>query len=263
VSRYVLTRSVYGPEWSAQANARRLAITRAVTVQLMAQQTTKDWSWIVAVHPDDPLLAERLAVFESAGVLVLPIRWQPEVVHAAPWDNHGDKGTTTVQKVAATAYRAPWRSVMEPGDVLQTRIDDDDGFAIDALERDARAADGLTSRRVLMLPEGYRIFAGRYVRVYQANNAMHSLFTPAGDSLCIYDYGHMQTYSGGHRDLGPAQRPPRFGPHPKAPAPVIFVDDKPGWLWVRHRDTISGHQRAWMPLTPGLRRLFPIDWTAV
>jgi hypothetical protein len=114
-----------------------------------------------------------------------------------------------------------------------------------------------------MLPEGYRVFSGRYVRVYQPNNAMHSLFTPAGDDLCIYDYGHMRTYSGRHIDLRSDQHPPRFGPHPNAPAPLTFVDQRPAWLWVRHRDTISGHQKAWMPITPGLKRLFPIDWSAV
>jgi hypothetical protein len=263
VSHYVLTRSVYGPECSAAANARRLEITRAVTVRLMVQQTTKDWAWIVAVHPDDPLLDDRLALFRSAGVPVHPIHWKPDDVHAAPWDRHGDSRTTTVQKVAATAYKAPWRSVMESGAVVQTRIDDDDGFTVDALERIQRAAVGLASRRVLMLPEGYRVFAGRYVRVYQANNAMHSLFTPAADDLCVYDYGHTRTYLGGHQDLGPGQRPRRFGPHPGAPAPTTFVDTEPAWLWVRHRDTISGHQKAWMPISAGLRRLFPIDWSAV
>lgn len=262
MTHYVLTRSAYGPEWSQEANARRLAITRAVTVRLMAAQTTKDWAWVVAVHPDDPLLRERLDAFGTAGVPVHPIRWQPANLAPAPWDSNGPR-TTTVQQAAATAYKAPWRSVMEPGPTLQTRIDDDDGFAIDGLERYQRAAKGLTSRRVLMLPEGYRTFAGKYVRVYQANNAMHSLFTPAGDDLCVYDYGHMQTYSGGHQDLGPAQRPRRLGPNPKAPAPIIFVDTEPAWLWVRHRDTISGHQKAWMPITPGLRRLFPIDWSAL
>lgn len=259
---YVLTRSAYGPEWTREANARRLAITKAVTVRLMARQTSKAWEWVIAVHPSDPLLEERVETFRSAGVVIHPIRWAPAHLAAAPWDRNA-KRTSTVQQAAATAYKAPWRSVMADGPTLQTRIDDDDGFAADALERYERAAEGLTSRRVLMLPEGYRVSAGRYVRVHQSNNAMHSLFTPAGDSLCIYDYGHTQTHAGGVQDLGPSQRPRIFGAHPKAPAPLTFVDQEPAWLWVRHRDSISGHRRAWMPITPGLRRLFPIDWTAL
>lgn len=227
----------------------------------MAQQTTKDWTWVVAVHPADPLLAERLSVFAEAGAEVLPILWQPSDLRKAPWDHH--MNTTSVQKAAATAYKAPWRSVMAPGPVLQTRIDDDDGFALDALERFASVAAKLPKRAVLMLPEGFRVYDGRYTRVHQENNAMHSLFTPGGDNLCIYDYGHMQTAKGGHRDLNPGVPSGRQGRHPKAPAPLLIVDQKPGWLWVRHPDTISGHQQAHRPISDGLRRLFPIDWSVL
>lgn len=262
VRHYVLTRSAYGPEWNENANRRRLTMTRAVTARLMAQQTTKDWTWIVAVHPADPLLEERLDVFRSAGVEVRPIMWEPTILAPAPWDGNGPR-TTPVQKAAATAYKAPWRAQMDPGSVLQTRIDDDDGFAPDALARLQRAARELTSRHVLMLPEGFRVASGRFVRVYQPNNAMHSLFTPENDPLCIYDYGHMQTWSGGHSDLPPRVRPPRSRPNPKAPAPVVFVDDQPGWLWVRHRDTISGHHKAWLPISSSLKRMFPIDWSVL
>lgn len=259
---YVLTRSAYGPEWSPQANRRRLAVTRAVTARLMAKQTVREWTWLVVVHPDDPNLEARLEVFRESGVPVIPIEWNPPVVEQAPWAT-SSVYSSEVQKVAATAYRAPWRSVMEPGDVLQTRIDDDDCFAPDALERFQRAAAGLTERRVLMLPEGFRVFAGRYVRVFQANNAMHSLFTPAGDDLCVYDYGHTHTALPGHQDLRPGQRPRPPRVHPQAPAPVTFVDQRPAWLWVRHRDTISGHQKAWLPITKELRTAFPIDWSAL
>ena len=63
---FVLTRSVYGPEWSDEANARRLTITAAVTARLMAAQTTRDWTWVVALHPDDPLLELRREVFRAA-----------------------------------------------------------------------------------------------------------------------------------------------------------------------------------------------------
>lgn len=44
---------------------------------------------------------------------------------------------------------------------------------------------------------------------------------------------------------------------------MTFVDQRPAWLWVRHRDTISGHQKAWLPITKELRTAFPIDWSAL
>jgi hypothetical protein len=39
VKHFVLTRSAYGPEWSVEANRRRLEITRAVTAASLAAQT--------------------------------------------------------------------------------------------------------------------------------------------------------------------------------------------------------------------------------
>ena len=58
-----------------------------------------------------------------------------------------------VQRIAAADYKAPWRSVIPTDDtVLMTRIDDDDGFATDALAR--IQATKVTGRTALMLPDG-------------------------------------------------------------------------------------------------------------
>lgn len=264
MKHYVLTRSSYGPQWTDAANKRRLAITRGITARLMAAQTARDWTWLVLVDPRDKLLRQRIAAFEESGVPVVPIEWEPANPKAAPWDRNAAK-TDLRQKIAATGYRAPWREYMATGQILQTRIDDDDGFHPTALERFQRAAAQVPerTRAVLMLPEGFRVFDGRYTRVYQANNAMHSLLTPANDTLCIYDYGHTQTARGGHTDLLPGVRQPRQGRHPQAPGPLLLVDNRPGWLWVRHKDTISGHQRTAFPINAKLREMFPIDWRLV
>lgn len=238
---YVLTRSAYGPGWASDANRRRLAITAGVTVEMMRRQTRRDWTWLVLFDRRDELLAERMAVFESAGVPVVPILWMPTAIAAAPWDKHGAR-TNQIQKIAATAYRAPWAQGIGPRDeqVLMTRLDDDDGLATDALERMAHAARRLTRRAALMLPMGYRVWAGRSSLVRHDRNAMHTLSTPAGDELVVYDYGHMRVH---------------------ASMPVVRVDERPGWLWVRHQDTISGWKRATRPITLRLRQEFPIDWS--
>jgi hypothetical protein len=243
VRHFVLTRSAYGPDWTRAANLRRLRITEAVTARLMAAQTDRAWTWIVALDPRDPLIDQRLRVFQAGNADTRPLIWQPAAATQAPWDR--SKATTEVQKIAATAYRAPWSEAI--GDraelTLITRIDDDDGFAPDALERVARRAEGLTGRTILMQPIGYRTWDGRAIRVAHDENAMHTLATPAGDTLSVYDYGHREI-----RKLG---------------IPIVTVDRRPAWLWVRHRDTISGHRNADGPITRELRRLFPIDWTAI
>jgi hypothetical protein len=237
VKHYVLTRSAYGPDWDIEANRRRLEITRAVTAASMTAQQA-DWTWVVVVDERDPLLAERIAVFGDC----IPILWRPPAnPQAAAWDRHG-QSARTIQRIAAEAYRAPWRDHLKPGPLLMTRLDDDDGLAPDALARYQQAARKAKDRTVYMLPQGVRVWAGRYELVRHTTNAMHTLYTPAGDDMTVYDYGHR---------------------HVERVAPVVHVDRAWGWLWVRHRDTISGYHRATKPLDRSVRRAFPIDWPAL
>jgi hypothetical protein len=240
VRHFVLTRSAYGPDWTPEANARRLRITEAVTARLMAGQSHRDWTWIVLLDERDPMLEERRAVFAAAAPRLVVLLWRPGTVAQAPWDKARE--TTTVQKIAATAYRAPWAEAI--GDrselTLQTRLDDDDGLTPDALARTVRAARAVMRRTILMQPVGYRVWQGRAVRVVHDENAMHTLATMPGDALGVYDYGH--------RDV-------------KRTAPIVTVDTQPAWLWSRHADTISGHRQADGELTERIRRLFPgVDW---
>jgi hypothetical protein len=202
----------------------------------MAQQTTKAWTWVVLLDERDPLAAERLALYRASAPEVIPIWRNGEA--AAP--------TTTIarQRSAAADYRAPWRSMFPADDqVLMTRIDDDDGFAVDALERYQVAARKINRRTALMLPVGMRVWAGRYSVVRHEKNAMHTLVTPPGDTMCIYDYSHVKV-----RQYVQVQR---------------LIGGLFGWLWVRHRDTISGWRQADRLLTPSIRSLFPIDWPAL
>jgi hypothetical protein len=242
VRHYVLTRSAYGPEWDIDANRRRLDITRAVTARLMAAQTDREWTWIVLVDSRDPLLAERRAVYELAAPRCIVLPWVPAVdPQPAAWDRHGAE-TNTIQRIAADAYRAPWALAVGPRDdvLLQTRLDDDDGLAVDALERISRHAT--RDRAILMHPAGVRVWHGRYSDVRHERNAMHTLVTPPGDPLGVYEYGHMKV---------------------STVAPVVTVDTQWAWLWVRHSDTISGWKKADHPITPAVRDAFPVDWAAL
>lgn len=240
---FVLTRSAYGPDWSLEANRRRLAITRAVTATLMLQQTNRDWTWVVLFDERDPLLEEREAVFRESAPAFTPILWQPTEIAAAPWDP-GAHRTNVIQRIAATAYRGPWVNALGDRDelTLTTRIDDDDGFSPTALARIAAAARGCDARTILMQPIGYRVWQGRASRVEHGTNAMHTLATPAGDRMTVYDYGHRRA---------------------EEVAPIVTVDRRPAWLWVRHQDTISGWRKADSPIDDRVRQLFPIDWATI
>lgn len=241
---YVLTRSAYGPAWTDDANRRRLEVTRAVTAALMAAQTCRDWTWVVALDPTDPLLDERMAVYEAAAPRFVPLIWSPpEVPKGATWDRHRNTATK-VQRIAASAYKAPWRGVMGDADerILQTRLDDDDGLAPDAMERYQAASRRIVRRTILMLPKGVRVWHGHYADVEHKRNAMHTLVTPPGDTRTVYDYGHATCNKA---------------------APIVMVDQRWGWLWVRHRDTISGHKLASLPIDDAVRTAFPIDWPAL
>ena len=222
---YVLTRSAYGSAWSIEANRRRLAVTRAVTAPSLRAQTDQGFEWIVLLHPSDELLDERREVFEGARFIYL----DPDV-------------DGTPSDVAWMAYKAGWAEAV--GDrseaVAMTRLDDDDALAPWAMERIRRLALRQKRRTALVLPNGLRVWRGRYTAVRHLSNAMQTLVTPPGDTMTVYDYGH--------RDV-------------RQFADLRMVDPNLAWVWSRHDDAISGWRSSERPLTPALRAMFPIDWS--
>lgn len=154
---YVLTRAYRGPDYPLAANRRRIEILRRVTARSLAAQGT-DWEWIVYINRADPLLAERMAAFASAGVPVHPIT----SVGEEPID---------------------WS-----GPVLTTRIDDDDAFAADAFRRLRRAV--MKRRAVLVFPEGHRVNEGKVEPITHRRNAWASLYAPAGDVVHVRYKAH-------------------------------------------------------------------------
>lgn len=237
VRHYVLTRSAFGPIWDRAANRRRFAITRRITARLLELQTVGDWTWVVLLDERDPLLADRLALFGDSAPAFEPI--VTRTCDGSPRD------PLRLQRSAAADYQAGWRDHIGRPDELRltTRIDDDDGFALDALERVRAAARELTTRTILMLPCGVRIWHGRYVEVRHERNAWATLATPPGDSMVVYDYPHT--------------KPERSG------ARVVMLGDAWAWLWVRHRDSLSGYRTANLRIGPRVRSTFPIDWSGL
>lgn len=152
-----MTTSYRGPEYPLDANRRRLAITAGITARSLAVQGTP-WTWLVYVHPDDPLLTERRAVFEQAGAPVVFITPDIDPVDVIDWSSS----------------------------VLTTRIDDDDAFVADAFRRLHRALRRPPAERsVLMFPVGFRVNEGRSIPIWHPHNAWSSLYVPPGDRAHI------------------------------------------------------------------------------
>lgn len=225
--RFLLTRSAYGSAWTPEANGRRLAMSRAVTVPSILGQSDRDFDWIVLLHPGDPFLEERQAVFAAAGASFIFLA--PEV--------DGDAAT-----VAWQGYRAGWSQAIghRRRPVAMTRLDDDDALAPWAMARLRVAGDRVRRRTALVIPHGLRVWQGRYTVVRHLSNAMQTLVTQAGDEMTVYDYKH--------RDV-------------RQVADVTLVDPRIGWLWSRHEDTISGWRSGERALSPAFREMFPIDWS--
>ena len=233
---YILTRSVYGPDWPIAANRRRLNLLRGITAASLKAQTERRFEWIVLLHPDDELHDERIAACETAGVPVTFRYFKPERMASRA-------------RIAAQAYKFCAWAVLLYGEKevkLTTRLDDDDALTPCAVRRIQEASWDLKPpiplRRALILPNGFRVWDGRYEAVTHNRNAWATLLAPPGDDAVIYDFNHK-----------------RIAEHVE----VHMVDEEgPAWLWVRHEDTLSDHRKAEHPIDDELRAEFPgLEWS--
>lgn len=235
---FVLTRAVYSPDlWTEAANQRRLHIFKAVTVSSLRAQVSRDWSWVVMLHPSDPFYAERKRLILSASPKAIILNFNNAKIPAA-------KIPATRDVLALRAYTG-WRDALRSseGNLLTTRIDDDDAFTSRALLRIRKAAETRRDQRTAwIIPNGYRLWRGRYAAIRHETNAWASICTPAKDPFVIYDVRH--------RNIARA-------------APVRFVDELPGWLWIRHEDTLSNEKAAGTPVDQKLRDLYAVKWSAL
>lgn len=239
MNHYVLTRAVYDPElWTEEANLRRLELMRHVTARSLMGNARDGapFDWVVQVHPADPFRAHRRRIVEQVGGWVVDFPNLPataEMEALARGRRGGDREVLAVQ-----AYRA-WQSALPPGLKLTTRIDDDDAFAYGALAKIQAVAWPLTKPTAIVQPVGIRILGGRYDVVRHASNAWQSLVS---ETATVYDHPHRRVA----REY-----------------PVKLAGQQLSWLWVRHRDTLSGQFAAATPLTPDVMDLFPVDWSVL
>ena len=220
---------MFGPR-PLDLNQRRIELAAGITVRSLVAQTDQQFEVVVCMDINDPLTRDRQAMFRSLGCHV--------------WFVYIDSANLTPDQTGIAAYRAPWSTILGTGPYLTTRIDDDDAFAPDAIARIktlyGRAVDsGHTEEFAIVLPNGYRVWGGRYSPIEHRSNAWSTLFTPTGSH-------HIYTYR--HREIAKH-------------VPVVYGNTKPAWLWVRHPDTLSGHKAAMKPYDDELRARFPIDWT--
>lgn len=236
IKHFVLIRAIYGEQHSLSANKRRLELTKGITVKTLAAQSCKDFEIAILVNPSDPLLQKRIDAFSEAGVKVTPLMWSSSATSS-------NQQAQMRAEIAVQGYHHDWSQALDLGsyNTLTTRLDDDDGLHPTVLERVQKAAEKLTDLTVLMHPIGYRVYTGRQARSRHESNQFFTLFSPEGDSTHVY--------SRGHRRLGNW--------------PIVMVDEIPGWLWVRHQDTLSGCRKMDKPITKALKDMFPIDWSLV
>ncbi len=236
---YILTRAAYGPDVPIEVNRYRLELMRGITAQSLASQTFRDATWLVLVHPADPLQEERRDVLAGAGL--------PFLTRLA--------GDMDVRDRRDRPW-GPWKDYIDWSDAtLTTRIDDDDAFAPWALQAFRDAAEewtqgrGRKRRRIFVMPVGWRISAGRVDERRDHVNQFTTLYAPRGDRCCIMDMNHTS-----QRRL----------------ALVSEVTEKPGWLWLRHghaRSALSRasniHKERMVPITDDIRSGFAVDWPLV
>ena len=223
---YVLTRMAFGQHWSLDANRRRLKLMKTHVMRSLQRQTNQDFTWVVVVDINDPLKEERTAIINKRrpGTIIL----ETDTEHFRKDPKRYGYGSYKSKTLAKHAYRVAWHDAVDigNGDVLTTRIDDDDMFTVDAMERVRGYAEQHgcpPSPEVLLFPMGVHHGIDRIPRLYRhETNAWQTLYTPDGHNMVVYDYGHNRI-----KDTNIM--------------PYHFIDEEVGWLWFRHQDTISGH----------------------
>ena len=202
---------------------KRLELSRLSLFPSLAKQSCLDFQWLCQVSPHDPLLLERKEMVASLdGDLVFCEAEPGSKEHSSAW-------------VQATRPDTP-------GPVLTTRIDDDDAFAIDAVERLHKAVEGSSSDAAWTFPQGYRLNDGKVAPFMVRPNNCISLLADSMET--VFSHKHRQIEQ--HYLLS-------------------VIDEQPGWLWTRHDLAITRDSgRAPTTHPPGtLSSIFPVDMDAL
>lgn len=206
----------------------RWALFERYCAPSIAAQTTPDFTWIIYFDPESPdWLTRSIQPYVESGLFIPIFRTE----------------------VPTAVLVADVRGVVQHGDgtLLTTNLDNDDGVAIDFLER-VRDAVTFDDRRALFVADG--LVKGKH-SVYlrrDPENAFCSVAEPWVDPRTCWDEWHIL--------LGRSM-------------PVVEIEGPPGWLQVVHDENVSNRVRgrlvapgAWRPLFPGLLDDVPAPGTA-
>lgn len=182
---YLLTRAVYNPDtWPEDELRWRFDLFAHVTVPSLAGQSVKKAEWRIKVHPDDPLLGERIAAAMSTGfdVVVLPM--------------------VAGGKIDAKnrAQTGSWHT--GTGRSRTTRLDDDDALAVTYFER--LGACDFEADRIWTFPAGYRWAEGMVWSDLYAPNQFTSYDSPNGSRKTVVSFNHAMVRRGVAVDDEPA-----------------------------------------------------------
>jgi predicted O-methyltransferase YrrM len=199
----IMIRSSYSPRSPLEINRRRLALTRAVCAPSLASQSVKTARLVPKLHPRDPLLEERLAVYAATGLNVVPLL----------------KPGTNLRSIRRHGWDALVTDLFGDGaPVLQTRMDDDDALARDFCARLYAGVSRSPGRQWYSFPRGLRVERGAWAQRRLLGNQFVTRRTVAGSGSHVYEVPHHQIES---RELA-------------------VLDLEPAWMWVRHDDALSG-----------------------
>lgn len=204
----------------------RFALFEHYCLPTLAAQTCRDVRWIVYFDEDTP--APFRARIEACRKVA---DFHPYFTPLFPGERWGQSAR---EVLAAEGRTAPW--------LLSTRLDNDDGLAVDFVARvqaAARAAlaDPAGPRRTALNLTNGVVFDGR--RAYalaHPSNAFSSLLEPWEAARTVWEVSHM--------DLAAA-------------APVVQVGGPPAWLQVVHGGNVSNKIRGRRIATAGLAGRFP------
>jgi hypothetical protein len=132
-----------------------------------------------------------------------------------------------VGNLSGDLIRQTIRDHIPPGatHVITSRLDNDDGLAVDYVRRLREAFRPVPHKEYLNLTEGFIVSNGRLYRRRDPHNAFVSLVEPVeGKIEGVWTYPH-----------------PEIGQH----APVRQVGGGPGWLQVVHGANVSNKVRGW------------------
>lgn len=173
----------------------------------MRHQTEQNFQWLVLFDAATPeVIRQRIARYAEWPNFV-PIYLQPGTPHSA--------------RASVEAYLQTLPDVL-----ITTRLDNDDGLAVDYIEHVQRHASA-TERTVVEFPSGYLWHRDRLYRDRQPHNAFTSLVEPL---KALGTSAFTTIYSGSHTEVEQLGR-------------VVCVSERPSWLQVVHGGNLANRPR--------------------